>query len=219
MRIMGISTIAIACVCGASLFGATAALAQSSGPSAQQIIQALKPSGSLSSTTRGIVPLPQGNGTIAPQQAAPGVHSSAMHMQHESMQHHAMHHNGAIMRQPATSAPSINLNIDFAMGSANLTPQARTELDRLGHALTDQSLAAYHFKLVGHTDTTGSASTNLSLSQARAKAVDDYLVSKFNIAPGRIAATGVGENDLLVQTGPNVANQANRRVQVINTGK
>lgn len=199
MRLTGIAAIVAA---GAAFI--PSARAQSSGPSAQQIIQALKPTGSVSATTRGIVPLAPGSTPSAPAtQAKP----TAMHM-------------GGAKAASATQGgmPSINLNIDFALGSAQLTPRARTELDRLGRALTDQSLAAYHFKLVGHTDTTGSAATNLALSNARAKAVADYLRTKFDIAPARLAAYGVGEKDLLVPTGPNTPSRANRRVQVINAG-
>lgn len=200
MRFTGIAAIVVV---GAGFM--PAAWAQSSGPSAQQIIQALKPTGSVSTTTRGIVPLPPGPGQPAPAtQARPT----------------AMRVGGARTPagKPRAGAPSINLNIDFALGSAQLTPRARTELDRLGRALTDQSLAAYHFKLVGHTDTTGSAATNLALSNARAKAVADYLRTRFDIAPARLAAYGVGEKDLLVPTGPDTPNRANRRVQVINAG-
>lgn len=210
MRFIGITTIALGTV---ALGGAFAALAigpaawgQSAGPSAAQIIQALKPNGHLSGTTRGIVPLPTGPGEIAPTHPVTASTPTAMHV-------------GRGARPVAVAAPSINLNIDFALGSATLTPQAKTELDRLGHALTNKTLATYKFKVVGHTDTTGNAASNLSLSDARAKAVGDYLQGKFNIAPARLAATGVGERDLLVPTGPNTPNLANRRVQVINIGK
>ncbi|MDD2877747.1 MAG: OmpA family protein [Acidiphilium sp.] len=199
MRLTGIATLAFA---GgfAGMVTAMSASAQTTGPSASQIIQALKPTGTISATTRGIVPLPPGPGAIAP---APATTPSTLRV------------GGGTK----PTAPSINLNIDFAMGSATLTPRAKTELDRLGHALTDPTLADYKFKLVGHTDTTGSAATNLALSDARAKAVDSYLQSKFNIAAARLAASGVGEQDLLVPTGPNTPNRANRRVQVINIGK
>lgn len=190
-------------VAGVVLVTTSAADAQS-GPSAQQIIQALKPTGTVSSTTRGIVPLPAGPGAIASHQPAIKGLPRAMP-------------EGRISRNG--TAPSINLNIDFALGSATLTPRAKTELDRLGHALTDPALASYHFKLVGHTDTTGSAATNLALSNARAQAVGAYLQSKFAIAPTRLTTKGVGEQDLLVPTGPDTPDQANRRVQVINTGK
>ncbi|MBW4034072.1 MAG: OmpA family protein [Proteobacteria bacterium] len=197
MRNIGILSVAFA-----GAFVAPAAWAQSAGPSASQIIQALKPTSHLSATTRGIVPLQPGSTTPSPK-----LHGTASSPA-------AMRVSGA-----RSAAPSINLNIDFALGSAQLTPQAITELDRLGHALTDSTLASYKFKLVGHTDTTGAPATNMALSDARAKAVDQYLQSKFNIAPTRLAATGVGEQDLLVPTGPNTPERANRRVQVINLGK
>ncbi|MCW8306724.1 OmpA family protein [Acidiphilium sp. PA] len=197
MRTIGFLSVAFA-----GAFVAPAAWGQSTGPSALQIIQALKPSSHLSATTRGIVPLQPGSTAPAPK--LPGTASAPAAARMSSARH---------------TAPSINLNIDFALGSAQLTPQAITELDRLGHALTDPSLASYKFKLVGHTDTTGTPATNLALSNARAKTVDQYLQSKFNIAPTRLAATGVGEKDLLVPTGPNTPERANRRVQVINLGK
>jgi len=45
----------------------------------------------------------------------------------------------------------------------------------------------------GHTDTRGSAEYNLRLSQARANAVKDWLVSHGCISPDRIKAIGYGE--------------------------
>jgi OOP family OmpA-OmpF porin len=201
MRSIGFMSVAFA-----SLFVAPAAWAQSSGPSASQIIQALRPTSNIAATTRGIVPL-------GPAGEAPRVMTNGAARVPTAM------HIGHAVRTTTNGTPSINLNIDFAMGSATLTPRAITELDRLGHALTDPTLADYKFKVVGHTDTTGSATTNLTLSNARAKAVDDYLQTKFNIAPARLAALGVGQQDLLVPTGPNTAERANRRVQVINIGK
>lgn len=208
MRYSGIATLIVAGALATPSALIPSAWAQSNGPSAQQIIQALRPTGSVGSTTRGIVPLPAGPGAIAPTHRTTASSPAAMRMGNGAV---PMHRNGG--------SPSIDLNVDFALGSATLTPRAMAELDRLGHALTDPTLAAYHFKLVGHTDTTGTASTNLALSNARAKAVSAYLQTKFSVSPERLAALGVGESDLLVSTGPNVANRANRRVQVINTGK
>ncbi len=197
MRIIGLTSVAFAV-----LFVAPAAWAQSTGPSALQIIQALKPTSHMAATTRGIVPL-------GPTTEAPGPKPRGATHEPTAMR----------VGTGAAGAPSINLNIDFALGSATLTPRAITELDRLGKALTDPTLADYKFKLVGHTDTTGAAATNMTLSDARAKAVDDYLQTKFNIPAARLAALGVGEHDLLVPTGPNTPERANRRVQVINIGK
>ena len=191
----------LAATASLSLVAATAAHAQSN-PSAQQLINQLKPSGTVSDTTRGIKPLAPSNSeattTEAPV-ATPAVVSSAP-------------------EAPAAN-PSANLEIDFASGSANLTPRAEAALDQLGKALTSAQLASYNFKIVGHTDTVGNADTNQSLSEQRAQAVKSYLQSKFGVADSRLQAQGVGESDLAVQTPANTPNARNRRVEVINLGQ
>jgi len=181
--------------------GLSGALAQTS-PSAQQLINQLKPNGALSDTTRGIKPLAPGDSSAAPATTAtPAADNSGM------------------AAPAATSAPSANLDIDFASGSTTLTPQATAALDQLGKALTSQELASYNFKIVGHTDTVGDAGTNQSLSEQRAAIVKSYLETKFGVSDSRLQSQGVGESDLLVQTPPNTANESNRRVQVINLGQ
>ena len=115
-------------------------------------------------------------------------------------------------------APSVSLNIDFATGSATLTPQARQALDQLGKALSSTTLATYRFRVEGHTDTVGSPAFNKTLSEQRADAVVQYLSSKFQIDPSRLQAVGMGENGLLVQTPPQTPEARNRRVLVVNEG-
>jgi outer membrane protein OmpA-like peptidoglycan-associated protein len=119
----------------------------------------------------------------------------------------------------STGVASTNLDVEFASGSADLTPQAAATLDQLGKALTSSQLAAYNFKIVGHTDTTGDAATNQSLSEQRAAAVKSYLESKFGVPDARLQAEGVGESDLLIPTPPNTPELQNRRVQIINLGQ
>jgi outer membrane protein OmpA-like peptidoglycan-associated protein len=59
---------------------------------------------------------------------------------------------------------------------------------------------------------------NKTLSEQRAASVTDYLVAKFSIDRARLTPVGMGEDGLLVATGPNVASPANRRVLVVNLG-
>jgi OmpA-OmpF porin, OOP family len=120
--------------------------------------------------------------------------------------------------QPSGAAPSVNLNIDFANGSATLTPKAIQSLDALGRALANPSLAAYHFRIEGHTDTVGSPALNQTLSERRAEAVVSYLSSKYGISPSRLQAVGMGEQGLLVSTPDQTAEPRNRRVLVVNAG-
>jgi len=119
---------------------------------------------------------------------------------------------------PAAAAPSANLMVDFATGSADLTPDAQATLDQLGQALASAQLGSDHFKIAGHTDTVGDAGVNQALSEQRAAAVKSYLETKFNISDARLQAVGLGETDLLVPTPPQTPDQANRRVQIINLG-
>jgi outer membrane protein OmpA-like peptidoglycan-associated protein len=180
--------------------GMLVAASAQSNPNAAQLINALKPSGSLSDTTRGIRPL------------APGDNASMSQVNGKP--------TPAAMSMPMQSSPrSANLDIDFQPGSATLTPSATAELNQLGKALTSSELASYNFKIVGHTDTTGDAAANQTLSDQRAQAVKTYLESKFNVPDARLQAQGVGEADLLIKTPPQTPELKNRRVQIINLGQ
>jgi outer membrane protein OmpA-like peptidoglycan-associated protein len=120
--------------------------------------------------------------------------------------------------QPAATAPAVTLMVQFATGSADLTPQAVQVLDQLGRALTDQSLAGYRFRIEGHTDTVGTREQNKVLSDRRAATVVDYLAEKFHVDRARIQAIGMGEDGLLIPTGDQTPEPRNRRVQVVNIG-
>ncbi len=116
------------------------------------------------------------------------------------------------------SPPAVNLNVDFATGSAALTPTAKAMLDSLGRALTDPTLAHDRFRIEGHTDRVGSTALNQALSEQRARRVAEYLEDKFAIPPARLQPVGMGEQDLLVPTTPQTPEARNRRVRVVNEG-
>lgn len=67
--------------------------------------------------------------------------------------------------------------------------------------------------LVGHTDTVGSVAYNQRLSERRATAVKDRMVS-LGVPGSDITTAGRGEADLAVQTGNGVREQLNRRVVI-----
>jgi outer membrane protein OmpA-like peptidoglycan-associated protein len=115
---------------------------------------------------------------------------------------------------PGQQPLSVNLYVNFAYNSADLTSDARITLDRLGTAIADPRLAAFSFLIVGHTDAKGGAEFNQKLSERRADAVRDYLVAQFRIAPERLSTKGYGKSQLLDPSRPE--DGVNRRVQVIN---
>jgi outer membrane protein OmpA-like peptidoglycan-associated protein len=108
--------------------------------------------------------------------------------------------------------------VQFANGSAELTPQAVQVLDNLGKALSNPALFGYMFRIEGHTDTVGSAEYNDGLSDRRASAVADYVANNFRVDRGRLEAIGMGKDGLLVPTRDQTPEPRNRRVQVVNVG-
>ena len=161
-------------------------------PSAAQIIQSLTPGDNAAMATRGIR-----LGGQPPPAGSPATNAST----------------GA----PAHQAEA-NLSVPFASGSAVISPAAARVLDQLGEALASQKLADFKFRVEGHTDTVGAPEMNKTLSEQRAASVTDYLATKYNIDRARLTPVGMGEDGLLVETGPGVANAANRRVLVVNLG-
>jgi outer membrane protein OmpA-like peptidoglycan-associated protein len=106
-----------------------------------------------------------------------------------------------------------DLKILFPFNSADLTADARRQLDELGQALASDELASFRFELAGHTDAIGSDRYNDGLSARRAKAVAGYLAERFGIDPRRLAAKGYGKHKLIEPTAPD--SPRNRRVEVV----
>ena len=103
--------------------------------------------------------------------------------------------------------------VTFATNSANINANFRAPLKTVA-----DSLIRYPDSLIdvyGFTDTTGSVGYNQDLSERRAQAVADYLVSQ-GVSRARIATRGYGEDPqyLRVRTGDNVAEPLNRRVEI-----
>lgn len=110
--------------------------------------------------------------------------------------------------------PPADLEVYFDFNSAAIAPSALPMLKTLGQALADGRLAGGTFIVGGHTDAKGDDDYNQRLSQRRAQAVRDFLVTNFPIEPGKLMAVGYGEEQLKSVDEPLAA--VNRRVQVIN---
>jgi outer membrane protein OmpA-like peptidoglycan-associated protein len=187
------------------------ALAQSN-PSADSIIQSLKPSGNLTQSLRGIKMANPGSAATPKPATAATTASTA------TTAAPARPRPAAAAAAAPESGPSVSLTVEFATGSADLTAQSRQTLDQLGRALTSADLAQFRFRIEGHTDTVGSAGANKALSQRRADAVAAYLEQNFGVVPARLETVGLGEQGLAVSTPPQTANAQNRRVKVVNLG-
>jgi len=115
-------------------------------------------------------------------------------------------------KAPATKPPSVNLWINFAYNSADLTTDARISLEQLARALKDPSLAGRSFEIAGHTDAAGTAEFNRVLSERRANAVRDFLLKEAGMNAGQLKAEGFGFTKLMNPADPRAAE--NRRVEV-----
>jgi OOP family OmpA-OmpF porin len=113
--------------------------------------------------------------------------------------------------------PQVNVEVQFDADSPIVRPPSYQVLGRIADALTDPRLSHYSFLIVGHTEATGRREPNLALSQRRADAIREVLVSTFKLSPKRLQAVGLGEEQLLDSEHPAAA--INQQVQVVTVGK
>lgn len=110
--------------------------------------------------------------------------------------------------------PRVDLDINFASGSWQLSPSQVEELSVIAQGI-NRAIAKNPrevFLIEGHTDTVGSNEDNLSLSDRRAEAVAVALTDEFKVPPENLVTQGYGEEYLKVDTdGPS---RENRRVAV-----
>jgi outer membrane protein OmpA-like peptidoglycan-associated protein len=101
-------------------------------------------------------------------------------------------------------------NIFFDFGKATLRPESVPEMERLaGYMASNKGM---EIEISGHTDNVGSKDANLKLSDDRAKAVADYLVS-MGIEAERIKSKGYGETKPVSTNDTDEGKQLNRRVE------
>lgn len=115
--------------------------------------------------------------------------------------------------EAAADAPSVSLAIQFEYNSARVSAASRQTLQQLAQALQSPELAAYRFRIEGHTDAKGQAGYNRKLSQARADEVRQLLVAQ-GVAAARLSSIGMGASQLALPSQPFAAE--NRRVRIVN---
>lgn len=106
---------------------------------------------------------------------------------------------------------TLDSEVSFDFDSAVIKPAFRNSLNKVANVLTkyDQS----QVRIVGHTDSIGSASYNQRLSEQRAAAVERYLVSS-GVSPARLSSEGAGESQPRETNDTEAGRQLNRRVEI-----
>jgi outer membrane protein OmpA-like peptidoglycan-associated protein len=99
--------------------------------------------------------------------------------------------------------------VDFEFNSLRLTAPARDTLDEVSAALMKQP--EMQVEIQGYTDSIGTDAYNLGLSQKRADAVKEYLVSK-GLSSSTLTAKGYGKADPIASNSTKEGRAQNRRV-------
>lgn len=103
----------------------------------------------------------------------------------------------------------VNVNIRFAFDSAALSDDQKPVLAQLCKVMKASDINL--FRIVGHTDSSGSDEYNEKLSNLRAQEVQRYFVNDCGIAANRLEAIGLGERFLSNKGDPKAPE--NRRVE------
>jgi len=103
-------------------------------------------------------------------------------------------------------------NIFFEFNKTALLPASYPELDKVVAFMKESNVSL--IEISGHTDSEGSDEYNRKLSEGRAKAVVDYLVSQ-GIAPARLRAVGYGESRPIDTNSTDEGRAQNRRVEFL----
>jgi outer membrane protein OmpA-like peptidoglycan-associated protein len=110
--------------------------------------------------------------------------------------------------------PKAGALINFDFDSAQIRPESYPLLDEFGKALKF-GLAEGVFIVAGHTDNTGAMDYNQGLSERRASAVANYLISHHNIAASSLLLKGYGETKPIASNDNEKGRTLNRRVEFI----
>lgn len=116
-----------------------------------------------------------------------------------------------ILLKPVESGQTVILkNVFFALNSYELESSSLTELNLLVDLLNENP--GICLEVLGHTDSTGTDSYNLELSNNRARAVYNHLINK-NIDERRISFTGMGDKNPVDTNSTAEGRAKNRRTE------
>lgn len=101
----------------------------------------------------------------------------------------------------------------FGVNSARLRPESTPTLEEIGQMLKEHG--DLRLRIEGHTDATGEDAFNQQLSEERAAAARQYLITKFGIAAERLEARGFGESKPVDSNDTAEGRQNNRRVELV----
>lgn len=102
-------------------------------------------------------------------------------------------------------------DVNFAVNSDTITPSSYTSLGKIGDLM--KANKGFTLKLGGYADSTGTEEHNKKLSEARAKAVRNYLVEHEKVNAKRIRLASYGEKMPKAPNSTPSGRAINRRVE------
>ncbi|HIE54391.1 MAG TPA: OmpA family protein, partial [Chromatiaceae bacterium] len=106
---------------------------------------------------------------------------------------------------------TLSSEVSFDFDSSEIKYNFADSLNKLSSIIAKYDKTVVH--VVGHTDSVGSDSYNQQLSERRARAVAEYLVSR-GVDPARIHTEGRGEREPRASNETAAGRQLNRRVEI-----
>ena len=119
----------------------------------------------------------------------------------------------SVKQETRGTVVTLSGSVLFASGKSKLLPAASSRLRQVADALVAGDPDST-FVVEGHTDSTGSPDRNQRLSEDRARAVRDFLVSR-GVPADRIEAQGMGSTQPVADNSTPEGRANNRRVEIV----
>lgn len=116
------------------------------------------------------------------------------------------------MKKRLDEAGKVALQVNFATDSTRIEPASRPQVDQVVQLLSDDPVL--RLSIDGHTDNTGDARHNQTLSEGRAQSVVDAIVAR-DIDAARLQAHGYGDSRPVADNGTEAGRAQNRRVELV----
>jgi OmpA-OmpF porin, OOP family len=223
-RVSGLMAAVLAVAMVATTLPATAQGADASGATAEELLQLFQRQKSRglklapnTGVTQTVDPVAEASATGTTPEAEAGATIATAEQPATSVEQVAANavttaDDGAtpvpVVYEEIDKADQVNIRVAFDFDSAVLRDSEKPKLTELCKAITQIDGV---FRIVGHTDASGSDAYNEKLSLLRAEEVKRYLVSDCGLPAERLQAVGVGKRFLFNNDDPR--SEENRRVE------
>jgi OmpA-OmpF porin, OOP family len=110
---------------------------------------------------------------------------------------------------------SETFSVHFRTGSAVLSAAAKAQIDAAAAKVQNENLKGWVIEITGYADSMGNTERNRSLSERRADAVINYLVTTYNLPLRRLVQPfGYGEQNPVADNATGEGRALNRRVEI-----